>query len=140
MTGYVIDDSVLVALAQGNNDAANVIASLDAAETRMAVPAVTLATAQAELSPDQIAILNGVVENLEHLRLDQLADVQHATELSRTLYWFANPRTDISAAHAATVAKRFDWWILTLDTQRWDQVTAELPWRVDLVTLDDPPN
>lgn len=139
-TGYVLDDTILTAFAQGNNDVANAIARLDAAAIRMAVPAVTLAVAESALAVEQCGLLNAVVQNLEHVLLDELSTLKQITELSRTLGWRTDPSPDTAAAHAATAGKRLGWWVLTLDPRRWDGIAAALPWTIELIELTEPPN
>jgi hypothetical protein len=137
LSGYVLDDTVITAFAQGSAYVTHLIASLDARQMRMAVPANVLAASQASLSDDQCEALNAVVNQVEHVRLDELSDSDHISTLGRVIGWIGDPQ-DIAASHAATVAKRLDWPVLTLDRARWTAVDEKLPWRVPLVETGEP--
>ncbi|WP_067542070.1 hypothetical protein [Nocardia crassostreae] len=132
MTGYVLDDTLLRALAQGDDDVANLIASLDARNVRMAVPVNTLLMAQAGLSDEQSEYLNAVVERVPHIRLDDLTELDHISAIARVEAWIREPE-DIAAAHALALAKLLDCPILTLDLQRWKRPQTAVPWQVRLI-------
>lgn len=137
MSGYVLDDTLLRAFAQGNAHVTQLIASLDAREVRMAVPANVLAVAQAGLSDDDCETLCAVVERLAHVLLDDLSDLEQITALSHVIGWIGLHQ-DIAAAHAATVANHLDWPVLTLDVTRWTPIQEKLPWQIPLVQLSEP--
>lgn len=137
MSGYVLDDTLITAFAQGNAHVTHLIASLDARQLRMAAPANVLVASQAGLSDDQCETLNAVVAHVEHVMLDDLSDLDNITALARALGWIGEPH-DVAAAHAAAVSKRLDWPVLTLDAARWQPVVEKLPWKVPLVELREP--
>ncbi|MFR9753988.1 hypothetical protein ACL02S_23515 [Nocardia sp. 004] len=137
MSGYVLDDTLITAFAHGDAHVTHLIASLDARKLRMAAPANVLVVSQAGLSDEQCETLNAVVAHVEHVMLDDLSDLDHITALAHALGWLGSPH-DVAAAHAAAVAKRLDWPVLTLDAARWQLVSEKLPWKVPLVELREP--
>ncbi|MFC9994979.1 hypothetical protein [Nocardia sp. NPDC127526] len=132
MTGYVLDDTLLRAFAQGDDDVANLIASLDARSVRMAVPVNALLMAQAGLSDEQCEYVNAVVERVPHIRRDDLTELDHITAIARVAAWIGEPE-DIAAAHTMAVAKLLDYSILTMDLKRWERAKGVVPWQVRLI-------
>jgi len=137
VTGYVLDDTLIDAFGHGSDNVARMIASMDARQIRMSVPAITLAVAQAVLSDEQCDEIDGVVDRLEHLQLAGLSGTEQVTELSRVIGALDDLK-DIAAAHTVYVAATFDWPVITLDRSRWDLVRARLPWSLELVELSAP--
>ncbi|MEV0340978.1 hypothetical protein AB0H49_18325 [Nocardia sp. NPDC050713] len=137
MTGYVFDDTVLDAYGHGSDNVARLIAGLDGRQIRMAVPAITLAVAQAALSDEQCDDIDGVIDSLEHVQLDPLVHTDQITELSRVIGVCGSP-PDSAAAHAIYVSKRLDWPIVTVDRKRWAVLEEGLPWPLELVELAEP--
>lgn len=136
MSGYVLDDTVLAALGQGDNDVANVIAALDSRSVRMAVPAGALIIAESTLSDEQCDLVNAVVARVDQVALDELADLNMMSVVARLVGWIGKP-DDVAAAHTAMLAKRLDWSVLTVDPSRWIAAQEALPWRVPVIELSD---
>ncbi|AYF74020.1 hypothetical protein D7D52_09240 [Nocardia yunnanensis] len=134
--GYVLDDTVLRAYAQGDANVSNLIAVLDLRETRVAVPLLALAASLAGLSDDQRAELNGVVDNLESIQIAALTTTADANELADVLAAADEP-VDPSAAHTVAVARYLDWEIITTDRKRWADAEQRLPFPVSLVEFTD---
>lgn len=139
MTGYVLDNTVLTAFAQGDDHVANTLAALDENSIRLSVPILELATAQAGLSDDQAASIAGLVTHLPAIELDVLDGTDPARELAHAAAWITDP-PDLAAAHTSAVAHRLDWAILTLDPTRWEAVNTQLPWKPRIIQLAEPPD
>ncbi|MFI1914617.1 hypothetical protein [Nocardia sp. NPDC020380] len=137
MTGFVLDDTVIHAFAFADNSVVGLISALVSHDTRLSIPAVTLALAQARLSDTQCDEVNGMADNLEHVRLETLSTTWQVTDLSRIVGLLGND-PDMAAAHAIAVARHLDWPILTADRARWADITATMPWPVELVELAEP--
>ncbi|MEV0583962.1 hypothetical protein [Nonomuraea sp. NPDC050310] len=137
MSGYVLDDLFLRELARGDDMTANLVAALDFAAERMSVPAVTLAHAQAGLSPRQQDTLNGLVENLPNVLLDVVANLDHTLRIAAIAEHLGDA-PDLSASHVVAVSRYLDFPILTLDRERWAPVLDVLPWQVTVVEASDP--
>ncbi|WP_435591446.1 hypothetical protein [Nocardia sp. bgisy118] len=74
-----------------------------------------------------------MVARVEHVLLDDLADLDHITALGRVMGWIGAPQ-DI----ASTTAKRLDWPVLTLEASRWQPIDQKLPWQVPVVEPKEP--
>ncbi|WP_194816193.1 hypothetical protein [Nocardia sp. XZ_19_385] len=121
MIGYVLDESLLHHYAFGDNVAVGAIAALDSRSYRLCVPAVTLVYAQAGLSADQCAELNGVIANLDSMAIADLGDIWHITDMAGVLAEMGRDSA-ASAAHVVAVAKRLEWPILTCDRSSWHEL------------------
>ncbi|MEW9548153.1 hypothetical protein [Nonomuraea sp. NPDC050783] len=134
--GYVLDDTVLIELGRRDLALHRLIVSFDRAHVRVSVPVITLATAEAALSPDQRLVLRGLTDVLEHLSLEPVAAHTEAVRLAEVTARMEQP-ADMAAAHAVAVSQHLDWPVLTTDAGRWDTIKAHLPWRVELVEISD---
>ncbi|MRH88149.1 hypothetical protein GFY24_11960 [Nocardia sp. SYP-A9097] len=132
MTIYVLDDTVLRAFGEGSDDAANLIASLDARSIRMAIPQIVLIRAEAGLSDEQCEYINAVVERVDHILLDDLTELDHLSAIAHVAAWIGQPE-DSAAAHALALARRLDCPILTMNATRWEHARAAIPWQVRIV-------
>ncbi|MGI5487818.1 hypothetical protein [Microtetraspora malaysiensis] len=109
----------------------------DRSHVRTSVPAITLAVAEAALSPDQRRVIRGMLDVLEHIHLEVISTQAEAERLTEVVARMEQP-ADMAAAHAVAVSQYLDWPILTLDLRRWETVKAHLPWPVELVEIADP--
>ncbi|WP_330178795.1 hypothetical protein OHB26_19950 [Nocardia sp. NBC_01503] len=132
MTIYVLDDTVLRGFGECSDDAANLIASLDARSIRMAIPQNALITAEAGLSDEQCEYINAVVERLDHILLDDLTELDHLSSTAHVAAWIGQPE-DAAAAHALALARRLDCPILTMNAKRWEHPRLAIPWQVRIV-------
>lgn len=135
MTGYVFDDTVLLAYAHGSAATAGLIAHLADRATRVAVPAAALAAAKAQLDEDLRDGLDGVIDNMDTLALTGLSTFADTSELADILA--AAEEIDWPAAHIVAVARHLDWEIITHDSARWQAAREALPWPLPLVVLSD---
>ncbi|QIS04940.1 hypothetical protein F5X71_23780 [Nocardia brasiliensis] len=134
MFGYVFDLSTLVSLGADGHESGALLASLDDRDVRVSVPAVTLAYAFTELSPDQSAELLGIVEAMNNVAVQPLDDSVTALELAEILGLIPD---DPAAAHTLVTARTHDMEIITVARVRWRTVEPRLPFRVPLVELSD---
>ncbi|MEU0541139.1 hypothetical protein ABZ319_14830 [Nocardia sp. NPDC005978] len=132
-TGYVFDESVLHAYAFGSLTTSSLIAHLSDREIRIAIPALALSCAKAGLSEEQREGLDGVIDNVDTLALTGLCTLSDTSEFADVLA--ASNCIDLAAAHTITVARHFDWEIITHDRSRWKDIEAALPWPIELVEL-----
>ncbi|WP_188189958.1 hypothetical protein [Nonomuraea sp. SYSU D8015] len=134
--GYVPDDTVLIELGRRDMALHRLIISFDRAHVRTSVPFITLAAAEAVLSPDQRLVVRGVIDVLEHVHVDPVAAHTEAARLAEVVARMEQP-ADMAAAHVVAVSQHLDWPVLTADAGRWDTIKAHLPWQVELVEISD---
>ncbi|MEV0584508.1 hypothetical protein [Nonomuraea sp. NPDC050310] len=135
--GYVLDDTVLVEVGRGDFDVRALMVIFNQSDTRTSVPAITLAVAEASLSPDQRRVVRGMIDALDNVELALVSTQDEAARLSEVVARMTPP-ADMAAAHAIAVSQYLDWPILTMSRKRWAPVVTELPWRIELVEIRDP--
>ncbi|MVU76989.1 hypothetical protein GPX89_06980 [Nocardia sp. ET3-3] len=134
-TGYVLDDTVLHAYAHGSLTTTSLIVHLTERDVRIAIPALALSASKARLNEDQRESLDGVIDNNGLIELAGLTTLADTNELADILA--ATDHLDIAAAQMISVARHFDWEIITHDRGRWRQIEEALPWPIDLVELSN---
>ncbi|WP_327046027.1 hypothetical protein OG320_30870 [Microbispora sp. NBC_01189] len=135
--GFVLDDTVLTELGRADQEVHALLMAYDEYHLRMTVPVLTLAVAEAVLTPDQRLLLSGTLKILSHVRIAFIADEEESTRLADVLT-YQGGAPDMGAAHAVAVAQHLDWPILTMSMKRWEPIAALLPYSLDLYEVKDP--
>ncbi|MEV4459161.1 hypothetical protein [Microbispora sp. NPDC049633] len=134
--GFVLDDTVLAELGRADRELHALLLAYDEHDLRTTVPALTLAVAEAALTPDQRLILSGTLKILSHVWIAFISDEEESARLADVLTYLGDT-PDAGAAHAVAVAQHLDWPILTMSMKRWEPIAALLPYRLDLFEIKD---
>jgi predicted nucleic acid-binding protein len=132
---YVLDVSVLIALARGDYEIMTFIQRLESDGQPFVIPALAVAAASLDMrSDDAEAILHGL-ERLEHALVAPLRDAEQAIDLAAVI---ARTGLDPWDAHVAAVADASVCPILTLDGAKWWQHAGDLDEPLHIIEIADP--
>ncbi|HEY3958660.1 MAG TPA: PIN domain-containing protein [Streptosporangiaceae bacterium] len=132
---YILDLSVLIAIARGDTDIMALIQGYDAGRQPLVVPALTAAGAALDARSDDADDLLAGVELLEAVTVAPLRDTEQATRLAAII---ARTGLDPWDAHAAAVADASACPVITLDAAKWQQPSLELDRPLDIIEIADP--
>lgn len=134
--GFVLDESTIRELGRGDHTVTTLVAELDALAIRMSVPFITLVLAQRTLSDTQIDFVRGMIDRVEHVRLETPASDEDAASLTMIAAHLGD-QPDLGAAHAIAVSRSLDFPILTVDLKYWEPIVAVLPWHIEFFEIRD---
>jgi predicted nucleic acid-binding protein len=132
---YVLDVSVLAAVARFDVAVMSLIQSFDGRGQALVVPAMALVGASLDVrSEDADDLLEGV-ERLGHVEVAPLRDAEQAIRLAAVV---ARTGLDPWDAHVAAVADVSVCPILTLDAAKWRQHAGDLDELLHFIEIADP--
>jgi predicted nucleic acid-binding protein len=132
---YVLDVSVLIALARGDWEIITSVQRMDADGQPLMLPVLAMTAAFLDMpSEDAGRILRGI-ERLEHATAAALDDAWQAVRLAAVI---ASTGLNPWDAHVAMVADAEVCPILTLDGVKWRQHVRDLDEPLHVIEIDDP--
>jgi predicted nucleic acid-binding protein len=132
---YVLDVSVLAAVARGDYDVMTFIQRLDSRGRPLVIPALAMTGASLDMrSDDTEAILHGL-EQLGNAITAPLRDAEQAVALADVI---AKTGLDLYDAHTAAVAAAAICPILTLDVSKWREHARDLDEPLYIIEIADP--
>jgi predicted nucleic acid-binding protein len=133
-TPLVLDTSVLAAVARGDADIIGLIQAYDGRGQPMVIPALAVTGASLDVRSEEADDLLAGLELLEAATGGPLKGADQATRLSAVI---AKTRLDVWDAHAAAIADAAICPILTLDTAKWRQPSADLDEPLHIIEIAD---
>ena len=134
---WVLDVSVLVAVARGDTAIVTLVQELDARGRPLIVPALAVAGASLDGRSDiETELLEGL-ERLEGTLVAPLRDAEQAIRLAEVI---ARTGLDPWDAHVAAIADMSVRPILTLDAAKWREHEEDLDQRLYFIEVADPPD
>jgi predicted nucleic acid-binding protein len=118
----VLDVSVLIAAARGDDGVLTLIQGYDADGQPLVIPALAVATASLDSRPDDAEALLHGIERLEGATAAPLRDSEQAVRLAAVI---SRTGMDPYDAHVAAVADASVCPILTLDAAKWREHSHE---------------
>jgi predicted nucleic acid-binding protein len=134
-TPYVLDVSVVVAVARGDQEIMTFIQRLDATGQPMVIPVLAIAAASLDARSEEADELLAGFELLGHAEVAPLKGSEQATRLAVVI---ARTGLDPWDAHVAAVADASVCPILTLDAAKWRQHVADLDAPLHYIEIADP--
>jgi predicted nucleic acid-binding protein len=132
---YVLDVSVLTAVARGDAEATGLILELDARGRPLVLPALAIAAASADArSEDADDALRGLAR-LDNAEVAPLRDAEQAVSLAAVI---ARTGLDPWDAHVAAVAAAAICPVLTLDAAKWRQHSGSFDEPLHIIEIADP--
>jgi predicted nucleic acid-binding protein len=132
---YVLDVSVLTAVARADAEVTGLILELDARGQPLVLPALAMAAAALDArSEDADDALRGL-ERLDSVEMAPLRDAEQAARLAAVI---ARTGLDPWDAHVAAVADAAVCPILTLDAAKWRQHAGDLDEPLHIIEIADP--
>lgn len=136
-TPWVLDVSVLTAVARADAGVTRLLMILDGRGQPLVIPVLALAAAsQDAATEDADATLRGLGK-LENVLTAPLRDADQAARLTAVV---ARTGLDLGDAHVAAVADASACPILTLDEAGWRQRSADLDRPLQFIEIADPPD
>lgn len=134
-TPYILDTSVLIAVARGDTDIMTLVQQLDAAGQPLVVPALAVTGAVLDIRSDDAEGLLAGIELMEAATVAPLAGTEQASQLAAVI-----TRTDLDPwdAHTAAIADAAVCPILTLDAAKWQQPSTTFDDSLHIVEIADP--
>ena len=132
---YVLDVSVLTAVARFDASIMTLIQGYDARGQPLVAPAMALTGASLDVrSEDADDLLEGI-ERLDSADIAPLRDAEQAVRLAAVI---ARTGLDPWDAHVAAVADAAVCPILTLDAAKWREHSADLDEPLHIIEITDP--
>ena len=132
---WVLDVSVLVAVARADTRIMTLVQELDARGRPLIIPALAVTGGSLDMHGDEAAELLEGLERLENALVAPLRDAEQAIRLAAVI-----ARTDLDPwdAHVAAVADASVCPILTLDAAKWRQHAGDLDDPLHFIEITDP--
>lgn len=134
-TPYVLDVSVVVAVARGDTDIMTFIQRLDGNGQPMVIPVLAIAAASLDARSEEA---DEFLAGLELLGNAEVAPVSGSEQATRLAAVSARSGLDLWDAHVAAIADASVCPILTLDAAKWQQHAADLDAPLHFVEIADP--
>jgi predicted nucleic acid-binding protein len=132
---YILDVSVLTAVARADAAVTSLILALDARGQPLMLPALAMTAGSLDTrSEDADDALRGL-ERLENAEVASLRDAEQAAHLAGVI---ARTGLDPWDAHVAAVADVAICPILTLDAAKWREHSASLAEQLHIIHIADP--
>jgi predicted nucleic acid-binding protein len=132
---YVLDASVVVAVARGDTDIMTFIQRLDGTGQPMVIPVLAITAASLDVRSDEA---DELLEGLELLGNAEIAPVRGAEQAARLAAVIARTGLDPWDAHVAAVADAAVCPILTLDAAKWRRHADGLDDPLHVIEIVDP--
>jgi len=132
---FVLDASVVTAVARGDPDIIGLIQEYDARGQLLVVPALAIAGASLNARTEEADDLLGGLELLDNVTIAPLRGTEQAARLADLI---AKTGLDPWDAHAAAIADVTIYPILTLDAAKWRQPSADLDEPLHIIEISDP--
>ena len=132
---FVLDTSVVTAVARGDPDIIGLIQEYDARGQLLVIPALAIAGASLDARSEEADDLLGGLELLDNVTIAPLRGTEQAARLADII-----ARTGLHPwdAHAAAIADVAIYPILTLEATKWRQPSADLDEPLHIVEISDP--
>jgi len=134
-TPFILDTSVLTAVARGDADVIALIQGYDARSQPMVIPALAIAGASLDARSEEA---DDLLAGLELLEVVTVAPLNGAEQAARLAAVVARTGLDPWDAHVAAIADVAICPILTLDAAKWQQPSADLAEPLHIVEIVDP--
>jgi predicted nucleic acid-binding protein len=132
---YVLDASVVIAVARGDAEIMTLIQGFDAGGQPMLVPVLAITCASMDVRSEEADELLAGFERLEHAEVVPLQGAEEAAALAAVI---AKTGLDPYDAHVAAVADETVSPVLTLDGAKWRQHAGDLDEPLHIVEISDP--
>jgi predicted nucleic acid-binding protein len=134
-TPFILDTSVLTAIARGDPDIIALIQSYDSRNQPKVIPALAIAGARLDARGDEAGDLLAGLELLDNAMVASLSGSDQATRLADVI---ARTGLDPWDAHAAAIADVAICPILTLNAAKWREHAADLNEPLHIAEIADP--
>jgi predicted nucleic acid-binding protein len=134
-TPYVLDVSVLTALARGDARVMTLLQALDGQGQPLVAPVLAVAAASLDARSDDADELLEGLELLEAVMIAPLRDAEQALALAAVI---ARTSLDPWDAHVAAIADASVCPILTLDAGKWREHARDLDEPLHFIEIADP--
>ena len=132
---FVLDTSVVTAVARGDPDIIGLIQEYDARNQQLVIPALAIAGGSLDVRSEEADDLLGGLELLDCVTIAPLRGTEQAARLADII---AKTGLDPWDAHAAAIADVAVYPILTLDAAKWRQPSANLDEPLHIIEISDP--
>lgn len=132
---FILDTSVLTAVARGDADIIGLMQAYDARSQPLVIPALATVGASLDARSDEADDLLAGLELLETAVNAPLSGSEQATRLASVI---ATTGLDPWDAHTAAVADAAICPILTLDAGKWHQPSIDLGEPLHIIEITDP--
>ena len=134
-TPFILDTSVLIAVARGDADVIALIRGYDARSQPLVIPALAMAGASLDARSEEA---DDLLAGLELLEVVTVAPLNGAEQAARLADLVARTGLDPWDAHVAAIADVAICPILTLDAAKWQQPSADLDEPLHIIEIADP--
>jgi predicted nucleic acid-binding protein len=134
-TPFILDTSVLSAIARADPDIIGLVQGHDARHQPLVIPALALTGASLDARNEEGDELLAGLDLLESVTIAPLNGVRQATQLAAIT---ALTGLDPWDAHVVAVADAAICPVLTLDAGKWRQPSAALEHRLHIIEISDP--
>lgn len=135
LTPFILDTSVLTAIARGDPDIIALIQGYDSRNQPIVIPALAIAGACLDARGEEAGDLVAGLELLDNVMVAPLNGSDQATWLAEVV---ARTGLDPWDAHAAAIADVAICPILTLNAAKWREHAADLDEPLHIVEIADP--
>jgi uncharacterized protein with PIN domain len=132
---YVLDVSVVVAVARGDAEIMTFIQRLDGTGQPMVIPVLAITAASLDVRSDEA---DELLDGLELLGNAEIAPFKGAEQAARLAAVIAGTGLDPWEAHVAAVADAAICPVLTLDASKWRQYAERLDEPLHIIEIADP--
>ena len=132
---YVLDVSVVVAVARGDTEIMTFIQRLGGTGQPMVIPVLAITAASLDVRGDEA---DELLDGLELLGNAEIAALKGAEQAARLAAVIAGTGLDPWDAHVAAVADAAICPILTLDAAKWRQYAERLDEPLHIIEIADP--
>lgn len=132
---YVLDVSVIVAVARGDVEIMTFIQRLDATGQPMVIPALAITGASLDARSEEA---DELLEGFELLGNAEIAPLRGAEQAARLAAVISRTKLDPYDAHVAAVADAAICPILTLEGEKWRQHAHDLDAPLHFLEIVDP--
>jgi hypothetical protein len=134
---WVLDVSVLVAIARADAEVTNLVITLDGRGQPLIIPVLAVVAASGDTRTEDGDI---ALRGLERLENSLVAPLQNTDQATRLAGIAAKTEVDTGDAHVAAVAHVSACPILTLEADKWRQHARDLGEQLDIIEIADLPD
>ncbi len=132
---YVLDVSVVVAVARGDTEIMTFIQRLDGTGQSMVIPVLAITAASLDVRSEEA---DELLEGFELLGNAEVAPLKGSEQATRLAAVISRTGLDSWDAHVAAVADASVCRILTLEAMKWRQHAADLDEPLHYLEITDP--